>query len=127
MHHEPTTPNQRPAGFYARATLEILGNGTNRPSVYLRQYRIAGPKPWGGGSTTETYSVRKLSILAATAETALDETAPSLELSIWKSKTGKACVMLDNQALFGRANQTKTMDLEICFPVSIRDLRRALE
>ncbi len=36
--------------------LEIV-EGVEGPSVYLDGYRIAGPKPWGGGHISRRWSV----------------------------------------------------------------------
>ncbi len=42
-----------------------LVDGVAGVSVYLSDYRIAGPKPWGGGKVTRTWRVRRKDIEAA--------------------------------------------------------------
>lgn len=38
-------------------TLELIA-GVEGDSVYLNDYRIAGPKPWGGGRLKKKWKVR---------------------------------------------------------------------
>lgn len=35
----------------------IVSSGVEGPSLYLDGYRIAGPKPWGGGHTLHRFVV----------------------------------------------------------------------
>ena len=37
-------------------TIEVV-SGCEGPSLYVNGYRIAGPKPWGGGNRTHVWSV----------------------------------------------------------------------
>lgn len=129
MQTDSSTPNQRPAGFYAKVTLEMLTStaNPNHPSVYLRAYRIAGPKPWAGGTTTAAYPVKKLRILEAVAAAQLGPLPQTLELAVWENASGKTRITLDNQVLVGRALIQKDMHLAVVFPVSVSDLLRAMD
>ena len=40
-------------------------NGCEGKSIYINDYRIAGSKPWGGGSTEQTWLVDKKKVLKA--------------------------------------------------------------
>ena len=41
-----------------KETMEIkLVSGVEGPSLYLNDYRIAGPKPWGGGYIVNRFHV----------------------------------------------------------------------
>lgn len=40
-------------------------DGVAGPSLYIDDYRVAGPKPWGGGSQTITWKVKMKYILEA--------------------------------------------------------------
>ena len=35
----------------------IVSSGVSGPCVYLNDFRIAGPKPWGGGRTLYSFKV----------------------------------------------------------------------
>lgn len=35
-----------------------LCNGVEGPCIILNDYRVAGPKPWGGGKIVRTWKVR---------------------------------------------------------------------
>jgi len=37
----------------------LLVSGVEGPSVYLNDYRIAGPKPWGGGTIQREWNVER--------------------------------------------------------------------
>ena len=54
-------------------------------SLYLNGYRIAGPKPWGGGRTLEEWEVTRDDIKTALSLT-LSCTSP---LSAWKNPAKK--------------------------------------
>lgn len=43
----------------------VYCRGVEGNSVYLNDYRIAGPKPWGGGEIIKEWSVRIEDILNA--------------------------------------------------------------
>lgn len=126
MPTEVSTHKKRPAGYYARAALEMVSNGTNRPSMYLQNYRIAGPKPWGGGATTESYSVPKRLLREAAAAAQHLPHPHTLELAVWYNASGNTRIMLDNQVIFAGTRSLKDMTLSVCFPVTLADLQRAL-
>lgn len=44
-----------------RLCLEMV-EGVQGPALYLENYRIAGPKPWGGGKTVRSWKVRRQDI-----------------------------------------------------------------
>lgn len=46
----------------------ILSEGVEGPSVYLNDFRIAGPKPWGGGKTLARWTVSKADLLKAISD-----------------------------------------------------------
>ena len=48
--------------------------GVEGPSIYLNDYRIAGPKPWGGGKVVNTWKVREEDVRTALAHLALSAT-----------------------------------------------------
>ena len=37
----------------------IVSDGVEGPCVYLNDFRIAGPKPWGGGETLYSFKVSR--------------------------------------------------------------------
>jgi hypothetical protein len=41
----------------------LVVNGVEGPSVYINDYRVAGPKPWGGGSAVVQIQTDPFSIL----------------------------------------------------------------
>lgn len=43
----------------------IYVNGVEGNSLYINDYRVAGPKPWGGGRTVEEWDVEASLILKA--------------------------------------------------------------
>ena len=43
------------------ASVEIIV-GVGGPSIYVNDYRIAGPKPWGGGRCTKRWVVERENI-----------------------------------------------------------------
>ena len=45
-------------------TLELV-DGVEGPSVYLADYRIAGPKPWGGGKVKARWKADVASVRRA--------------------------------------------------------------
>lgn len=45
-------------------TLAVV-SGVEGPSVYLDDYRICGRKPWGGGTTLHSFTVRLEDLRAA--------------------------------------------------------------
>lgn len=42
-----------------------LVNGCEGKSIYVNDYRVAGSKPWGGGSTETTWVVDKKRVIKA--------------------------------------------------------------
>lgn len=56
-----TTPKPREA----RSFEAMLVDGVEGLAIYLNGYRIAGPKPWGGGKTMRRWSVSEDDIVAA--------------------------------------------------------------
>lgn len=40
-------------------------SGVEGPSIYINNYRVAGPKPWGGGKITQEWKAHKEDILRA--------------------------------------------------------------
>jgi hypothetical protein len=42
-------------------------SGVEGPSLYMNQYRVAGPKPWGGGSTLGVWKTTARAVLLALA------------------------------------------------------------
>ncbi len=38
--------------------IEVV-SGKEGPSIYMNDYRMAGPKPWGGGNTISSFIVRE--------------------------------------------------------------------
>jgi hypothetical protein len=40
--------------------------GVEGPSVYINDYRVAGPKPWGGGKISRRFTARIESLKTAT-------------------------------------------------------------
>jgi hypothetical protein len=47
--------------------LSLVG-GVEGNSVYLNDYRIAGPKPWGGGRVIKTFKVTLKDLIEAIPE-----------------------------------------------------------
>lgn len=45
-------------------TLEIIG-GVEGDCIALNNYRLAGPKPWGGGAVKKSWKVSREDILRA--------------------------------------------------------------
>lgn len=43
----------------------VLVDGVEGPSVYLDDHRIAGPKPWGGGTVVREWTVTERDLRAA--------------------------------------------------------------
>lgn len=42
-----------------------LVGGVKGPSLYIADYRVAGPKPWGGGTIRKRWTVEKSRVLRA--------------------------------------------------------------
>lgn len=42
----------------------VLG-GPEGPSVYLDNHRVAGPKPWGGGTILHEFTAKRSEVLKA--------------------------------------------------------------
>jgi hypothetical protein len=90
----------RPPLFYAVVSLDLVENGTRTPSLYLKNYRIAGGKPWGGGASAGQYPVRRQRIIDV-----LDACQGGdnlLELSIRRSPAGVVSIILGDAAIVGR-------------------------
>jgi len=47
-------------------TIEVV-SGVEGPSVYLNDYRVAGPKPWGGGKVIQKFKADRKDVLTALA------------------------------------------------------------
>ena len=47
-----------------KVTIEIV-NGCEGKSVYINDYRVAGSKPWGGGTVERSWTANKKDILKA--------------------------------------------------------------
>lgn len=47
-----------------KVKIELI-NGCEGKSVYINDYRVAGPKPWGGGYTEKIWMANKKDILHA--------------------------------------------------------------
>ena len=47
-----------------KVTIEII-NGCEGKSIYINDYRVAGSKPWGGGTVEKTWIAYKEDILKA--------------------------------------------------------------
>ena len=45
-------------------TIQVV-NGPAGPSLYLDDYRIAGPKPWGGGTVLHEFAFKDKDLIAA--------------------------------------------------------------
>lgn len=41
-----------------KCLIEVV-SGPEGPSVYINEYRVAGPKPWGGGNVTHRFITKK--------------------------------------------------------------------
>ena len=54
-------------------SLELI-EGVEGNSLYLNDYRIAGPKPWGGGAVIKSWKVRLDDLQRAIPELKQDET-----------------------------------------------------
>lgn len=52
--HDPNCPTLKPEKIYELT----LCDGVEGQSLYLDDTRIAGPKPWGGGTVVKTWEVR---------------------------------------------------------------------
>jgi len=64
--------------------LQIV-KGSEDNSIYLNDYRIAGPKPWGNGKVLKEYTINKKDI-----ETAIEILPPKYETpKQYKERTGK--------------------------------------
>lgn len=48
-----------------RAIEIVVLSGVEGPSIYIDNYRVAGPKPWGGGEITHEWKADKEDILRA--------------------------------------------------------------
>lgn len=57
-------------GFKARKLPHKIDlvNGVEGLALYLNDFRIAGPKPWGGGKILRTWSVSQEDLRSATNE-----------------------------------------------------------
>lgn len=53
--------------------LELI-NGVEGDSVYLNDFRIAGPKPWGGGTTLKSWKVSTKDLETALGRSANPQT-----------------------------------------------------
>ena len=47
-----------------KITIEII-NGSEGQCVVINNYRVAGPKPWGGGFVEKSWTASKQDILTA--------------------------------------------------------------
>lgn len=47
-----------------KITIDII-KGCEGLSVYINDYRVAGNKPWGGGTVIQTFTANKKDILMA--------------------------------------------------------------
>lgn len=47
-----------------RVAVEVI-SGCEGPCLAISDYRVAGPKPWGGGSTTHKWSMQIDDLLRA--------------------------------------------------------------
>ena len=47
-----------------KITIEVV-NGCEGKSIYINDYRVAGSKPWGGGTVEKTWATTKKEILKA--------------------------------------------------------------
>lgn len=60
---QPSTPqSEEDARFTVKAAIEegkryevLLMSGVEGPSIYINEYRVCGPKPWGGGRVEKTW------------------------------------------------------------------------
>lgn len=43
----------------------LLMNGVEGQSVYVNDYRVAGPKPWGGGQIVREWTAQRADLLRA--------------------------------------------------------------
>lgn len=64
-------------------------SGVEGACAVLNNYRIAGPKPWGGGQVTKAWRVTAADLLNAVPELVVDERARIREaLEAWVSQKG---------------------------------------
>lgn len=47
-----------------RVNVEVI-SGVEGPCLSINEYRVAGPKPWGGGQVTKSWVTSRRDILAA--------------------------------------------------------------
>jgi hypothetical protein len=47
-----------------KITIEVV-NGCEGKSIYINDYRVAGSKPWGGGTVEKSWTTTKEEILKA--------------------------------------------------------------
>lgn len=47
-----------------KVTIEVI-NGCEGKCIAINNYRVAGPKPWGGGTVEKSWTVEKREILRA--------------------------------------------------------------
>lgn len=64
--HQTATTTHQPAarGGGERVTVELI-NGVEGQCVGINDYRICGPKPWGGGSVAQSWTTDKNEVLRA--------------------------------------------------------------
>jgi hypothetical protein len=56
-----------------------LVEGVEGPSIYLNGYRIAGPKPWGGGRVVRTWKTTPRDVLEAVRKYVTDASGGGTE------------------------------------------------
>lgn len=61
---EQEATEQNTPGADGTVKLELV-RGPEGMAVYLNSTRIAGPKPWGGGPITRSWTVRRSDLAAA--------------------------------------------------------------
>lgn len=47
-----------------KVSIKIV-NGVAGPSVYVADYRVSGPKPWGGGNVVHEFTAARADLLHA--------------------------------------------------------------
>ena len=68
-------------------TIQVV-NGPAGPSLYLDDYRIAGPKPWGGGTVLHEFAFKDKDLIAAGVALAatpapLDDYVRVIDVDAW--------------------------------------------
>ena len=114
----------RPALFYAIVNLDLVANGSRTPSLYLKDHRIAGGKPWGGGASAGQYPVRRRRVIDVLD--ACQGNDEPLALKLCRNQAGAISVLLGDAAIVGRKTH-QALEVLHQYSVPPRELRRALD